>query len=210
MSKPFPSSIGGRRLAIIALLCLTVVCAVLAVTQFDATARVIDIQPNASYKGGTIKSETAAKRGLACVQEASGKLTCFDTPEEMASSEVAQTESLKASGLTTASAAGKKRRARASVDCGLPWDGMGITQHIDFNYTQPTGWQIAGYARQNWYNMSGSYANSATSVSAGNHSGYLADNYGGGTPRLRLEINQCESSLSRVAFNDRAQSRYRN
>ena len=176
-----------------------------------AADRAIEIPKNAKYKGSSLSSEAAAKQGLACLQDDKGAMTCFDSTQALAASSAASREATKADGSKSASAARKRPRkqAIAAADCGVPPDAMAITQHQDFNWNI-IGWVVAGYARGNWYNLTGSYANSASSVSAGNHSGYLADATGGGGQRLRLEINQCERYLSWKYFNARAESRYRN
>lgn len=178
----------------------------------SGAARTIGIQPKAGYHGTTISPDTAAKRGLSCIQKADGKLECFDSDAEAAASPVAAEEKAKADGgsAPTAGVAKRKRhRARASVDCRFPSDAMAITQNRDFNYSA-NGWNIAGYARQNWYDMTGAYANSATSLSAGNHTGYLANGRGGSGQRLNIQINDCYYNMTYQAFNDKAESRYRN
>lgn len=183
----------------------------LAAAPANGAERGINIAKNAKYKGATISSNEAAERGLACLQDAAGVLNCFDSAEELAASTAASREAVRADGANAATTARKRarRKAVAAADCGVPPTAMAITQHQDFNWNI-VGWVIAGYARQSWYNMTGSYANSASSVSAGNHSGYLANEPNGGSTRLRLEVNQCERYLSWVYFNDRAESRYRN
>lgn len=185
-------------------------CALIFATDRSISAERAIGMKSASYEGSTISSDAAARKDLSCIQEESGALSCFDTKQELVDSPVAAREEAKAIGTTVASVAKKpQRRAKVVNDCGVPHNAMAISEHGDFNYPG-NGWNIAGYARQNWYDMTGGYANSASSVSAGDHSGYLADNVRGGTPRLRLEIGQCERWLSRLYFNDRAQSRYRN
>lgn len=178
-------------------------------SQSRSAERSVEMK-NATYEGRTISSDAAARRGLSCIQEASGVLNCFDSKQQLLDSPIAAREEAKANGASTATVAKKRRKsAKISADCNLPANAQAISEHGDFNYNV-IGWNVIGYARQNWYNMTGEYRNAASSVSAGDHSGYLADNVGGGTPRLRLEVRQCERWLSRVYFNDRAESRYRN
>lgn len=196
------------------LMACAVVAAVVAVGfAHDATAAVrgIDMAKDAQYNGTTISRESAASKNLSCIEGSSGQMTCFDTMAELESSSLAAQEAAKSEGGSVGSISRKanKPKARASADCRLPADAMVITENTDFNY-RVFGWQIVGYARQNWYNMTGGYANSASAVSAGNHSGYLADRTNGGSTRVRVEVNECEEYLSRRAFNDRAESRYRN
>lgn len=186
--------------------------ALLATVQLATAApNVIGMQPEASYNGTSIPVNDAAKLGLACIQRETGKMVCFDSRAEAAASPVAASEARK-SGATVAdsSVARKKHRARASVDCNYPDNAMVITRDRDFNWNS-TGWQLIGYARQTVYAMSGGYNNSATSLSGGNHSGWLADNQNGSGQRATIGVGGCSFNLSvGYGFNDRAGSRYRN
>jgi hypothetical protein len=174
------------------------------------------IQPtNAVFDGTNITPDQAADRGLTCIQKADGALSCFSSKAEALKSPVARSEA-KAIGESSPTSDGtasvsKKRgkKGKAAYFGGAGETYMEIARDTDF-YTGSGGWDILGYAEGNWYDMSGGYANSGSSASSGNHSGYLADNYGGGTPRLRFEVGDFYGCLCYASWNDRAQSRYRN
>lgn len=186
-----------------------------AVSVGATGTKVVDIQKQVSYEGSSLTSNEAANRGLTCIQKADGSLVCFASKEEAVASETAASEAAKADpGNHGVAGISRKRNSRgrtADVACQYPSTAMSIAQHSNFNNNSTIpGWEIIGYARQNWYNMTGAYANSATSLSAGNHTGYLADYTGGGGPRLNIGIGVCYSNMTNQGFNDRAQSRYRN
>lgn len=177
---------------------LLIVIAMFALTS-QAAAKQVNLPSKAKYNGTTIATDQAASSDLDCFQSESGALTCFDTFEAMTNSAAARAEAPSAS-------ISKSKKARAASGNSF----MLITEHSYFN-GYVNGWTIAGYARQNWYNLSGGYDNSATSVDAGNHSGYLAQYLNGGGRRLNRPIySECYNLSGCDNFNDITSSRYRN
>lgn len=185
---------------------LSAVCAITSVAMADS----VPMKSTATYKGTAISTEQAAKRGLACVERADGSMSCYDTEQEAVSSSVARSEAAKsgAAGSVGATISKNRRRAKVSAEVGANNPYMWITRDVLFNNNLNSGgWSIFGSARQNWYDMTGSYRNAASSVSAGNHSGYLADSYAGAGTRWRVDLNRDHAVWTP---NDRADSRYRN
>lgn len=165
----------------------------------QAGAKQVNMPSNAKYDGAVISTEQAASSDLACFQSESGALSCYDSFEAMKNSPAALAEAPKAS-------VSRNKKARAASGNTF----MLITEHSYFNQ-YVGGWTIAGYARQNWYNLNGGYDNSATSVDAGNHSGYLAQYLNGGGRRLNRPIySECYNLSGCDNFNDITSSRYRN
>lgn len=176
----------------------------------DHADSVGEMGPTATYNGGEIPTDRAAEMGLDCLQRANGKLVCFDSAEELESSRAAAAER-KAAGTYAKSATKRsskrssKRRKTSRTASSITY--MWLTQHKDF-----TGWSIKGYARQNWYNLTGSYNDAVSAADAGNHSGYLAKNYNGGGARLHFYQYQevWNFALEAPSYNDQISSRYRN
>ncbi|MFL5817466.1 MAG: hypothetical protein ACJ76L_07685 [Conexibacter sp.] len=143
----------------------------------------------ATYNGDVVAVDKLPE-GLSCVTADDGSLSCFDSEEQAAQA--------------TAQASIAKKRARAAADC------LGTTLIVYAD--QYAGSAELLSARMAWYNLS--YTNNeVSSYRMGDHSGHLAENFGGNGYWYPGLTGICDGNYIPAhypSWDNRISSRYRN
>lgn len=173
--------------------------------QHEAAASAIELPATFTYGGKSISRDGAAAKGLSCNQTERG-VTCFDS----------QSAALRAMGVSPegepAQARASKRRGGPRAKAALYCEANNGRPLVLFEHGEFGGWNLNAFTRQQWHNLSGSYANNASSYRMGGHSGHISDAPNGGSWWYPGPTGICSEGQHMGAYNwtDRAESRYRN
>lgn len=173
--------------------------------RHEAVASAVEMPAAFTYGAKSISRDAAAALDLSCNQTESG-VTCYNS----------QGAALRAMGVgpegTPAEAWASKRRGGPRAKAALYCEANNGRPLVLFEHGDYGGWNLNAFTRQQWHNLSGSYANNASSYRMGGHSGHISDNPNGGSWWYPGPTGICDEGAHMGAYNwtDRAESRYRN
>jgi hypothetical protein len=157
-----------------------------------ATAPVYEHSGVYIYKGKQISADTVVKKSLHCLDDIA-QSTCFD-------GEMEANDKVKARQA-------KRGKAKASAECA-----GGYSLLFQYFYANYGGFTAQLERRGAWYNNGSPLDNETSSYRMGEHSGHMAEGYGGAGWWLPYDTSVCAhyANLNGTGWSDRVSSRYRN
>jgi hypothetical protein len=139
-------------------------------TNPAASAQAVPMDTAWTFGGQLVSPGDAAKKGLACLEDATATTRCYSSEASLTAA-----ESVEPFSASVARFRGGKRSTRRHVHAAQHYYDPMLT----WQYGGRGGWVLELNSQCSWYNLTGAYDNAASHLYTGNHTGYWSVGSGG-------------------------------